>query len=190
LRAAERREAAGYDHYEISNWARPGYQCCHNLTYWRNGFWLGLGAGAHSHLPGNGEAATGEWEAGAGGPCYRFAAETSPARYIELVNETWEQWAQGGTLPLEAMRQVTFREEDGPPLELSDTLVLGLRLSKGVSLRELKRRFGRAAVERYSAAFEEATSLGLLEHADGRLRLTARGRLLANEVFVRLLPAS
>jgi oxygen-independent coproporphyrinogen-3 oxidase len=88
------------------------------------------------------------------------------------------------------MRQVTFREESDPSLELSDTLVLGLRLSEGVSVGELRRRFGRAALERHAAAFEEAASQGLLEPVDGRLRLTARGRLLANEVFVRLLPAS
>jgi oxygen-independent coproporphyrinogen-3 oxidase len=86
------------------------------------------------------------------------------------------------------MRQVTFREEADPSLELSDTLVLGLRLSDGVSLRELRRRFGHDALESHTAAFEEAISLGLLERLDGRLRLTARGRLLANEVFVRLLP--
>jgi oxygen-independent coproporphyrinogen-3 oxidase len=198
-RAADRLEPAGYDHYEISNWARPGRQCRHNLTYWRNGFWLGLGAGAHSHLPGNwglppeadSPAAKGtrNRDPGTTDPCYRFAAEASPGRYVELVNETWEQWRQGEALPLEAMRQVTFREEDGPSLELSDTLVLGLRLSEGVSLRDLRRRFGRAAVERHASAFDEATSLGLLERADDRLRLTARGRLLANEVFVRLLPA-
>ena len=187
-------------------WARPGRQCRHNLTYWRNGFWLGLGAGAHSHLPQNWELGTRNWEAGAKrrqatsnrqqghcsiGPCFRFAAEDSPGRYIELVNETWERWQGGeGGLTLDDMRQVTFREEQGSSLELSDTLVLGLRLSEGVSLRGLRRRFGRAAVESHAAALDESISLGLLEQADGRLRLTARGRLLANEVFVRLLPGS
>ena len=44
--------SAGYRHYEISNWARPGKECRHNLVYWRNGDWLGVGAGAHSHLAG------------------------------------------------------------------------------------------------------------------------------------------
>ena len=44
--------AAGYHHYEIANWARPGHECWHNLVYWRNGEWLGVGAGAHSHLGG------------------------------------------------------------------------------------------------------------------------------------------
>ncbi len=45
-------EAAGYAHYEIANWARPGQECRHNLVYWRNGEWLGVGGGAHSHLAG------------------------------------------------------------------------------------------------------------------------------------------
>ena len=46
----ERMAAAGFHHYEVSNWARPDRECRHNLVYWRNGDWLGLGAGAHSHL--------------------------------------------------------------------------------------------------------------------------------------------
>jgi oxygen-independent coproporphyrinogen-3 oxidase len=188
VRSAERLASAGYEQYEISNWARPGRRCRHNLTYWRNGFWLGLGAGAHSHLPGIREPGTRNQEPGIGDRCYRFAAEVSPRRYIELVNETWKQWSQEGTLTVDEMRQVTFREEADPSLALSDTLVLGLRLCDGVSLSELRRRFGQAALESHAAAFEEAVSLGLLERADGRLRLTARGRLLANEVLVRLLP--
>jgi len=44
--------SAGYRHYEIANWATPGHECRHNLVYWRNGEWLGVGAGAHSHLGG------------------------------------------------------------------------------------------------------------------------------------------
>jgi oxygen-independent coproporphyrinogen-3 oxidase len=188
LRGAERLAPAGYEQYEISNWARPGRRCHHNLTYWRNGFWLGLGAGAHSHLPMTWEQGTGNQETGISQRCYRFAAEVSPRRYIELVKETWKRWSREGTITMDDMRQVTFREEANPGLEVSDTLVLGLRLCDGVSLTELQRRFGQAALESHAPAFEEAISLGLLERADGRLRLTARGRLLANEVFVRLLP--
>ena len=177
LRSAERLEPAGYEQYEISNWARPGHRCRHNLTYWRNGFWLGLGAGAHSHLP----SANGS---------VRFANTAVPARYVELVEETWDARRRTDVLTVDDMRQVTFREEDDASRELSDTLVLGLRLCEGVSLTDLRRRFGKAALDCYAAAFEEAASLGLLEPLDGRLRLTARGRLLANEVLVRLLPAS
>ena len=192
LRTAERLSPAGYEQYEISNWARPGRRCRHNLTYWHNGFWLGLGAGAHSHLPVRPACPAGR-QAGlpsADARWVRLANVAAPARYIELVDETWALRRTGAAPSIDDMRQVTSREEAGASLELSDTLVLGLRLSEGVSLRELRRRFGRAALDTHTPAFEEAASLGLLEHVDGYLRLTARGRLLANEVFVRLLPAS
>jgi len=51
--AEARLASAGYRHYEIASWARPGKRCLHNLTYWRNGDWLGVGMGAHSHLGGS-----------------------------------------------------------------------------------------------------------------------------------------
>ena len=50
--ASELLRTAGYRHYEIANWAKPGNECRHNLVYWRNGEWLGVGTGAHSHLAG------------------------------------------------------------------------------------------------------------------------------------------
>jgi hypothetical protein len=102
-RAAERLEPAGHDHYEISNWARPGYQCRHNLTYWRNGFWLGLGAGAHSHLPRNGEPGTGNWELGTGkpagnsnkqqatGPCSAFLLPVRGGSLAQAVHRAGER---------------------------------------------------------------------------------------------------
>src|SRR3990172_8876690 len=57
--SCERLGAAGYAQYEISNWHRPGEECRHNLVYWRNGEWLGLGPGAHSHLLANGKSEMG-----------------------------------------------------------------------------------------------------------------------------------
>jgi len=170
----ERMAAAGYRQYEISNWARPGQECRHNLVYWRNGDWLGLGAGAHSHLGG-----------------LRFADVYSPRRYVQLVQET-----AGAGLPdapevgalLKSMRQVTYLEEQTPELAMADTVILALRLNEGLSAAEFRARFGRELEEVYGARLTELDSLGLIERANGRLRLTPRGRLLANEVFVRLLP--
>ncbi len=171
----ERMAAAGYRQYEISNWSLPGQECRHNLVYWRNGDWLGLGAGAHSHLAGT-----------------RFADVYSPRRYVELVREA-EPAGPPDTkadLPamLRSMRQVTYVEEPRPELARADTLIMGLRLNEGVSLSEFRRRFGPGADDAYAATFEEFVSMGLLERANGRIRLTPRGRLLANEVFTRLLP--
>jgi oxygen-independent coproporphyrinogen-3 oxidase len=169
-----RMAEAGYGQYEISNWARPEQECRHNLVYWRNGDWLGLGAGAHSHVGGT-----------------RFANVYSPKRYVDLVRETSAAGAPDAAdfaAPLKSMRQVSYVEEPAPELARADTLIMGLRLNEGVSLAEFRRRFDEAAEDAYAATFAELTELGLLERVDERLRLTDRGRLLANEVFTRLLP--
>ena len=178
----KRMAEAGYQQYEISNWARPGQECRHNLVYWRNGDWLGLGAGAHSHLGGT-----------------RFADVYSPKRYVQLVQEATADGPPDATdvaALLKSMRQVTYVEEPRPEVARSDTLIMGLRLNEGVSLAEFRRRFGAGAEAAYAETFAELTELGLLERAPstspgqapGRIRITDRGRLLANEVFTRLLP--
>lgn len=170
----DRLEAAGYRQYEISNWARPGQECRHNLVYWRNGEWLGLGAGAHSHLG-----------------SFRFANVYSPRRYIRLVRETAAIGLPDLThmsALLRAMRQVAYREEQTPELAMADTAILALRLNDGLALEEFRARFGRGLDEVYGPTLAELASLGLVERAQGRVRLTRRGRLLANEVFLRLLP--
>jgi oxygen-independent coproporphyrinogen-3 oxidase len=72
---------------------------------------------------------------------------------------------------------------------MADTAVLGLRLNEGLDRAEFARRFGRAFDDVYGRVVAEIAPHGLLERHDGRIRLTGRGRLLANEVFVRLLPS-
>jgi oxygen-independent coproporphyrinogen-3 oxidase len=164
-------EAAGYQHYEISNWARPGRRCRHNLTYWETRPYLGLGAGAHSYL----------------GGC-RFANAPLPQDYIDLVRASGPAEEGAGGLDLSKMPQVTSLERQDEQTEISDTVILGLRLVEGVSLQRFRERFGVELEERYSQEISELRGLGLLELVDGSLRLTTRGRLLANEAFLRFLP--
>lgn len=155
--AEERLGAAGYAHYELSNWAWPGKACRHNLTYWRNLPYLGMGAGAHSSI--------GD---------YRLANMSLPADYISSL--------RAGRLPREP------NEEISRAGRLSETAILGLRLQEGIDLNELQDRFGLDAAKVYRPEIEEVTRLGLVEQDGRRLRLTARGRLLGNEVFLRFLP--
>jgi oxygen-independent coproporphyrinogen-3 oxidase len=167
--AGGRLARAGYEHYEISNWARPGFRCRHNLTYWECREYLGLGAGAHSYLDG-----------------VRFANAAAPAEYLSLVDQSCEESGAGaGRTP---MRQVVSREPLTPELALADVLILGLRLVEGVSLAGFRERFGTDAMEVFGERLAEPFAQGLIETAGGRLRLTDRGRLLGNEVFARLLP--
>ena len=88
---------------------------------------------------------------------------------------------------LRGMRQVAFVEEQTVEMEMADTAILRLRLNEGLDVGEFQRRFGRSVEEVYGAVLTETASLGLVEGENGRVRLTERGRLLANEVFVRLL---
>lgn len=150
--------AAGYDHYEISNWARAGCRCRHNLTYWRNQPYLGFGAAAHSWTDGR-----------------RFANTADIDTYVGALSR--------GELPPRDPD-----EEIDDKLELAETIILGLRLSDGVGAGDIGERFGIDLMTEYAAVIGELGDLGLLEHAGERLRLTPRGRLLGNEVFWRFLP--
>jgi oxygen-independent coproporphyrinogen-3 oxidase len=189
----ERMAAAGYGYYEVSNWSKPGRECRHNLVYWRNGDWLGLGAGAHSHL--NDE---------------RFAGAASPSRYIALVNETdgaghlnrsahpealeepalslSKGRAAPEASPTAAMRQVTFREPADREREMSETVILALRLREGLDLARFRERFGVDIEAAFAAPLQETLELGLTELVDGRLRLRDEAVLLGDEAFLRFLP--
>jgi oxygen-independent coproporphyrinogen-3 oxidase len=146
-----------YRHYEISNWAKPGYESRHNLTYWRNEGYLGFGAGAHSYYGGR-----------------RSWNVAWPEEYIRRLNAG--ESAREGEEVIE------------PPLEMAETLFLGLRLSEGVEYEAFRHRFGRDLSSLYASQIRELVAWGLLE-ANGRgVRLTPRGRLLGNEVFERFLP--
>ena len=138
------------------------------MTYWRCREYLGLGAGAHSYLDG-----------------VRFAVAALPTKYLELVDESWKDLQAGGEMK---MRQVISGEPITPELAMSDTLILGLRINDGVSLAQFQEQFGVDALERFAEELSEPFDAGLVEEANGNLRLTKRGRLLGNEVFVRLLP--
>ena len=167
-------EPAGYQHYEISNWAMPGLRCLHNIAYWLNRHYLGVGPGAHSSLYG-----------------YRFWDVTSPRLYIRRVHD----WASQGVVPIGSLdRESLLRmgpvdgvEAIGPELEMAETMFLGLRLLDGLSIEGFRRRFDHNPLQLYGTQVRELEAQGLLEHSDGVLRLTGRGCLLANQVFMRFL---
>ena len=164
--AEERLAHDGWDHYEISNWTRPGYACQHNLIYWRNQPYLGLGAGAHS-----------SFSAG----CHSHAA--------------WQRWAN---LP-RPQDYIAALENDQRPidgeietldraLERAETMIMGLRLlHEGVSFERFRRRFGVSLKEAYGQQIQGLVARGLLERLPDRLRLTEKGHLLGNQVFVEFL---
>lgn len=159
---------AGYGQYEISNWAKPGHECQHNLIYWRSEPYLGMGAGAHSFFAGR-----------------RMANVDAPNRYEEAVNASYEEKLATGRAEL---RQVTSGETPDEATMRADMMITGLRLLEGVSLPGFAERFGVTVDKAFGPALQRHEGLGLLERTSERVRLTDRGLLLANEVFVDLLP--
>lgn len=133
---------AGLDWYELSNWARPGHECRHNLLYWEQGNYRGLGCAAHSHADGR-----------------RWWNVRTPERYIRCIEEGRPAEAAAETLD-DATRRL-------------EGLELALRTRRGVPMAALD-------------AGEELIRMGLIGAAGDHAVLTRRGRLLANEVSLRL----
>ncbi len=151
--------AAGYAPYEISNFARPGRACAHNLNYWRAGAYLGVGAGAHSY-------------AARPAPGGRWGNEKSPSRYLERVGADGHARASEEHLTVEQAR--------------GEFVFLNLRCSDGFAAADFTTRFGLDVATAFPH-LAALTRDGVLEHAADRWRLTARGLLHADSVFATFL---
>lgn len=162
--ACDRLAAAGYEHYEISNWARPGRACAHNLTYWRNGTYLGLGAGAHGHAAG-----------------YRYSVVRRPRTYLRRMRS-----AAAPGYPFSAA--LADRQQLSEADAIADTMITQLRLlDEGVSIAAFADRFGRTPADVYGETLQRLEDWGLLREAAGSIRLTEQGWFLSNQVFHRLV---
>ena len=174
---------AGYEQYEISNWALPGRHSRHNLTYWQGGSYLGVGPGAHSYLMPNGAAVLG----GVGLHGTRFAVASSPRSYVARAR-AWEPGCHNITSDF--LRSVAFIEQVellDERTAMTEAMMLGLRLNSGVTRDSFLCRFQRDIETAFPEATAECVELGLLEWEAGSLRLKESARLLANEVFRRFL---
>jgi len=168
----------GYDQYEISNWVRKDDQqgnlfCRHNLQYWRNLPYLGLGAGAHGFAGGK-----------------RTANILKPKGYIQKLHSfDWTNNEAEFPFPLTpASAKVTTIELNE---EIKETMMMGLRLTEeGISRQDFQARFGTTPEAVYGNEIAELLGSGLLEWDQmehDHLRLTPRGRLLGNQVFLRFI---
>ncbi len=156
--------AHGYEHYEISNWALPGYECEHNLTYWRNQEYLGFGAGAHGHAAG----------------C-RYHVVKQPRVYIRRLQQDPPR-----PYPLSAATAESYvltRQQ-----AMADTIITQLRLLRsGLDLAAFAAKFDQTVADVYNDTVTELVQWGLLSETEGYLRLTERGYFLSNQVFYRFL---
>jgi oxygen-independent coproporphyrinogen-3 oxidase len=158
--ACERLNGAGLRQYEISNFAREGFESRHNSKYWTRQPYLGLGVDAHSMLP---------------------VSENAHGKKIESLRlATTDNYDAFLASPGTTVSAVTHAQA------MEESFFLGLRLKRGISLAALRAAFG-PEIELYSTAIHEMVAAGLLKENAGNLQLTPRGRLLSNEVFERFL---
>jgi oxygen-independent coproporphyrinogen-3 oxidase len=150
----DRTSAAGYEHYEISNFCLPGYESRHNTKYWTpRAPVYGFGCSAHSY----------------DGEQRRWSNERDAARYTSLV--------EAGRTPI--VETVILDEQDAR----AEAIFLGLRLLRGVNLKDYQARFGRDLRAEYATDLQRLRNAGLIELNDDLMRLTRQGALLSNEVF-------
>ncbi len=147
--------AAGYEHYEISNYAKPDYQCRHNLTYWHNLPYYAFGMGAASNLEDR-----------------RFTRPRKTQEYYQWISDGCNWQAES-----------TTTTED----RFLETLMLGLRLSRGVSLRSIESEFGIDKLNSLLKCLERYQRSGWVENVDSYLKLTdPEGLLFSNVVLTEI----
>ena len=187
--------AAGLEWYEVSNWARPGYESQHNLGYWRNVDWAGLGPGAHSHYNAVTEAdhpQSASLTAPAGGGCPADAGLgvvsvshglrswdiAHPRSWGTAINENRVPWADSETIT--------------PEENLEELIMLGLRLHEGLDLDRINRAINDAGMSSTPQTLRTVSvdqlapmiSEGLITVSDNhRVVPTRRGRLLNDSVI-------
>jgi oxygen-independent coproporphyrinogen III oxidase len=157
LAACEQLDAAGVAQYEISNFARAGSESRHNLKYWTRQPYLGFGVDAHSMLV----AASSDAEA------VRFATADVLGKYV--AGSPSQKTVVSGEAALE------------------ETFFLGLRLNRGVDLRQVAATFGPKILDDLQPTITELIGDELLQQKDHCICLTPRGRLLSNDVFQAFL---
>ncbi|MEQ8174984.1 MAG: radical SAM family heme chaperone HemW [Syntrophomonadaceae bacterium] len=147
----------GFIHYELSNYCRPGQECRHNMAYWQGRPYLGLGSGAVGCIDGR-----------------RIINPWPPADYIDALKT--------GVLPPEQVLEVMDQRE-----QLSEAMVMGLRLIEGVSLEEIAVRLGIHPRAQYARLIDEFIERAWLIESCGKLRLNPELYFVSNQVLCHFI---
>jgi oxygen-independent coproporphyrinogen III oxidase len=150
-------ERAGFVHYEVSNWARPGHESRHNLAYWRNEAYIGCGAGAHSYVRGR-----------------RWWNVRPIEGYVRRIGT--------GTAADEGDERLPAEEQIGETAALALRLP-----REGLTFSRFRERFGIDAQARWSEQLQELSDVGLLLVDGERARISEKGLLVSNELAARFL---
>lgn len=145
-----------YNHYEISNFAKDGYECSHNLVYWENKGYIGIGVGAYSFLHG-----------------MRTANEKDMSKYIHGMQENTNIKSFGECLPQDQLA--------------SETVIMSLRLRRGISNTDFYERFGYTIEDQFGDQINRLRTHGLVAYEGERLKLTEKGLFVADTIMTEFL---
>lgn len=159
----ERMAQAGFEHYELSNWAKPGKRCEHNCIYWRRDDYLAFGVSAHGWING-----------------LRYGLVRDPNRYVDLIES-----AKGGEINLPfggglLDEQQTLSSDEAA----SDAMIFGLRLSRGVDVARFESRYGYPPERRWGEAMQKLQARGLIDFDSEKIWLTPNAYFISNEALV------
>lgn len=149
----------GYEHYEISNFARPGYRSRHNSSYWHETPYIGIGAAAHSYKrihKGGQLFATRSWNI------------AQLAQYIEKIEQ--------GTLPSE-------KEELDINTRYNDLIATALRTSDGISIKHVAEEFGEELTRQLTSEAQKHIARGLMKIENDHLSLTPKGLYISDDIM-------
>lgn len=157
---------SGYVQYEISNYAKPGYECIHNLKYWNREEYLGFGIGAASFIDEK-----------------RYSNITDINSYIEITSKFMDEVIDNKLINIDLSSLYASFEK----LDINDAkeefMFLGLRKIQGISILDYKEKFNQEIYEQYSKEIEDNINKGLLILENNRLKLTAKGIDISNTVM-------
>ncbi len=157
LTTIEEMQKHGYNQYEISNFAKDGYESRHNINYWKNRGYYGIGAGAHSYIDSQ-----------------RYENVKGVKQYIEMIEKD-------NTLPVIDKFAVSLEEQ------MQDTMMLGFRMLEGVSFSDFKARFGVDMEQLYAKEIDKLLKAGLINKEENCIKLSSKGLIFGNEVFAEFI---
>jgi oxygen-independent coproporphyrinogen-3 oxidase len=181
--ACEMLNAAGIAQYEISNFARAGAESRHNLKYWTRQPYLGFGVDAHSML----QQPSGAKARNQTGECGTAEAVPLPKPSVESDSGPAVRFSTPDSLDAYMNHELLTVTRVPAQAALEESFFLGLRLNRGVDLERIRAEFGAVWLAACEPVIVECVREGLLERQGTTVRLTARGRLLSNEVFEQFL---
>lgn len=166
--------ANGYDRYEFSNYAKPGYECRHNMVYWTGGEYIGFGLGASSYFQGK-----------------RFNNIRDIFTYIELMDETSDKFVEADNMEILYNQTVSKLRENVTPMyidsRMEEFMFLGLRMTCGVSRADFEERFNKDIYEVYGPVLNKYIDQGFMAAIDDRIILTDMGIDVSNIILADFL---